>query len=209
MFEVKDGWDFISHLSWLDEYMMGHKGFIAGGCFKNIFNKEVTKDLDMFFESEADFVEAEQYYKGNEDYYIYYENSKVVAFKNRIKPHITIELIRTVFGTPEEILSKFDFSITKFAYFKAIEEDAGEDADGTITVYKCMYQKDFFEHLHLKRLVVEENILFPVSTFERMLRYAKYGYFPCKESKRRIIENLRNNVVEGDNISQSLYNGLD
>lgn len=27
-------------LNWLDEYMTGHKGFICGGCFKNIFNKE-------------------------------------------------------------------------------------------------------------------------------------------------------------------------
>jgi hypothetical protein len=206
VFEVKDSWDFISHLSWLDEYMSGHKGFIAGGCFKNIFNKEAVKDLDIFFESEVDFIEAEQHYKSNEDYYIYYENSKVIAFKNRNKPHITIELVRTVFGTPEEIISKFDFSITKFAYYKATEEDA---EGNEITVYKCMYHKDFFEHLHLKRLVVEETLLFPVSTFERMLRYAKYGYFPCKESKRRIINNLRNNVIEGDDISQSLYNGLD
>lgn len=32
-------------LNWLDEYMTGHKGFICGGCFKNIFNKEkVTMD---------------------------------------------------------------------------------------------------------------------------------------------------------------------
>lgn len=27
------------------------------------------------------------------------------------------------FGKPEEILSQFDFSITKFAYYKAIIED--------------------------------------------------------------------------------------
>lgn len=30
-------------LNWLDEYMTGHKGFICGGCFKNIFNKEKVK----------------------------------------------------------------------------------------------------------------------------------------------------------------------
>ena len=34
-------------LNWLDEYMTGHKGFICGGCFKNIFNKEKVKDLDI------------------------------------------------------------------------------------------------------------------------------------------------------------------
>ena len=35
-------------LNWLDEFMIGHKGFICGGCFKNIFNKEKVKDLDIF-----------------------------------------------------------------------------------------------------------------------------------------------------------------
>ena len=39
-------------LNWLDEYMIGHKGFICGGCFKNIFSKEKVKDLDIFFEKE-------------------------------------------------------------------------------------------------------------------------------------------------------------
>lgn len=36
-------------LNWLDEFMIGHHGFICGGCFKNIFNKEKVKDLDIFF----------------------------------------------------------------------------------------------------------------------------------------------------------------
>ena len=42
----------------LDQYMEGHKGFIAGGCFKNIFKGTKIKDLDMFFENETDFNEA-------------------------------------------------------------------------------------------------------------------------------------------------------
>lgn len=49
-------------LNWLDEYMTGHKGFICGGCFKNIFNKEKVKDLDIFFENESDFDDAVQYF---------------------------------------------------------------------------------------------------------------------------------------------------
>ena len=28
-------------LNWLDEFMIGHHGFICGGCFKNIFNKDL------------------------------------------------------------------------------------------------------------------------------------------------------------------------
>lgn len=49
-------------LNWLDEFMIGHNGFICGGCFKNIFNKENVKDIDMFFESESDYEDAVQYF---------------------------------------------------------------------------------------------------------------------------------------------------
>lgn len=30
-------------IRWLDKYMEGHKGFIAGGCFKNILSGEKNK----------------------------------------------------------------------------------------------------------------------------------------------------------------------
>lgn len=45
-------------IRWLDKYMEGHKGFIAGGCFKNILSGEKVKDIDIFFESESDFQET-------------------------------------------------------------------------------------------------------------------------------------------------------
>lgn len=32
----------------LDKFMSGHSGFIAGGCFKNLFNHEKIKDIDVF-----------------------------------------------------------------------------------------------------------------------------------------------------------------
>ena len=32
-------------IRWLDKYMEGHKGFIAGGCFKNILSGERVKDM--------------------------------------------------------------------------------------------------------------------------------------------------------------------
>lgn len=120
-------------LNWLDEFMIGHKGFICGGCFKNIFNKENVKDIDMFFESESDYEDAVQYFdsmtpgyegddKRSEEYTFYYENDNVKAYKH-IRTGVRIELCSKIFGKPEEILSQFDFSITKFAYYKAIIED--------------------------------------------------------------------------------------
>ena len=40
--------DNFGQIRWLDKYMEGHKGFIAGGCFKNILSGERVKDIDIF-----------------------------------------------------------------------------------------------------------------------------------------------------------------
>ena len=36
-------------LSFLKRFLLGTNGIIAGGCFKNIFNGERVKDVDIFF----------------------------------------------------------------------------------------------------------------------------------------------------------------
>lgn len=189
----------IPKVRFLDIYMSGHNGFIAGGCFKNILNNEKIKDVDIFFENESDFVAADIYFEANEDYVFSYENKNTRAYKNT-KTNIRVELVRNTYGTPNEILCKFDFSITKFAYCKRESDNEGIE-------YYCYYHVDFFEHLMLKKLVLEAEILFPVSTFERSYRYRGYGYGLCKESKVNLINALQG--ANTANISNELYFGLD
>lgn len=222
-------------LNWLDEFMTGHKGFICGGCFKNIFNHEKVKDLDIFFKNRTDFDEAVQYFdsqstgyegkdKGAEIYQFYYENENVKAYKH-IEKGITVELCCKIFGTAEEILNNFDFTVTKFAYYKEeVEDETGATIEyepfgiepvepnkkpETHIEYKILHDDKFFEHLHLKRLVTDNKIPYPMSTFERMLRYAKYGYFPCRETKMKIIKALRELSEQKVELSESLYDGMD
>lgn len=72
-------------IRWLDKYMEGHKGFIAGGCFKNILSGERVKDIDIFFESESDFQEAVNLFNDGrhqkEGWKFKYRNEKVCAFQ--------------------------------------------------------------------------------------------------------------------------------
>lgn len=72
-------------IRWLDKYMEGHKGFIAGGCFKNILFGERVKDIDIFFESESDFQEAVDLFNDKkhqkEGWKFKYKNEKVCAFQ--------------------------------------------------------------------------------------------------------------------------------
>jgi len=170
--------------------------------------------------------------KRNEEYTFFYQNDNVKAYKHN-RTGITIELCCKIYGTAEEILKKFDFTIVKFAYFKEeVEDETGATKDDeeplvidvdkeieewlgteakpkTHIEYKLLMDDKFFEHLHMKRLVIDDEIPFPMSTFERMFRYAKYGYFPCRETKMKIIRALRELSEEQVELSESLYDGMD
>ena len=190
--------------------------------------------LKIFFNSENDWNEAVDYFdsmtpgyegdeKRDEQYRFYYENKNVKAYKH-IKTGIVLELCRKIFGTAENILNQFDFTIVKFAYYKEeIEDETGtvveydpfeiepveSERPKTHIEYRVMYDDKFFEHLHMKRLVLDNEVPFPMSTFERIFRYAKYGYFPCKETKMKIIDSIRQLPDEQVEISESLYDGMD
>lgn len=198
----------------LDRYMIGHKGYAAGGVFKNIFNDEKFKDVDFFFENQKDYEEANALFKSDENYKLKYENKKVRAYTNK-ETGVTVELIRHMFASPLEMISSFDFTITKFVYYKE-EHEAGYDIEDEFDdgiEWKVAYHNKFFEHLHLKRLVIdqdEKDIMFPVNSLNRMFRYAKYGYFPCRETKAKIIQALRDMPdFDDEALSLEMYNGMD
>ena len=192
--------DVFPQVKFLLPYLEGHNGFIAGGCFKNIFNKERVKDIDIFFTTASDLDEAIVFFKKNSLYKLVYENANAVSFKNT-NTLIRVELIKKVIGEPKDIINAFDFSITKFAiYTSGIEQNGNKIAS-------CLFQDDYFEHLMCKKLVLDNVILFPISTFNRVLRYAKYGYALCRESKIKLIKEIHEDQTQ--DIDFGLYDGID
>lgn len=195
-------------IRWLDKYMEGHRGFIAGGCFKNILSGEKVKDIDIFFENADDFDEAVDLFR-SDDYVAAgwscrYENEKAIAFQ-KTGESVWVELIRSEFGTPEQILRSFDFTVTKMAYHKklVISEDSAGKPEESLE-YRLLYHADFFEHLFMKRLVLDENIPFPVGTWERTYRYKGYGFNMCRETKKKLLEALKETDL--NKVDLSLYN---
>ena len=75
--------------------------------------------------------------------------------------------------------------------------------------YKLLYHEKFFEHLHMKRLVIDENIPFPVSTWERSYRYKGYGYNMCRETKKKLLQALKGVNVEEKDVSLYTTGGWD
>lgn len=208
---VIDTPDNFRQIRWLDKYMEGHKGFIAGGCFKNILSGERVKDIDIFFESESDFQEAVDSFNDEkhqkEGWKFKYRNEKVCAFRKEGEK-VWIEFIESEFGKPKEILGSFDFTVTKMAYYKEPEYEEKEDdyfpfSSASIAAYeyKLLYHEKFFEHLHMKRPVIDENIPFPVSTWERSYRYKGYGYNMCRETKKKLLQAVKGVNVEEEDVS--------
>lgn len=182
----------------LDPYMSNHKGFIAGGCFKDIFSNKKFRDIDIFFETNEDFNEALNFYRKNEDYLFVYENDNAICFSNK-NTKKKIELVRSRFCSVEEMLRGFDFTIVKFAYYKEV--------DGDSTEWKYMYHPSFFEDLTNKKLVIDETSSFPINTFERTYKYRKYGFGMCRETKQKLIELLQGANV--NDLGRDLYFGFD
>lgn len=201
----------------LDKYLQGHNGYIAGGVFKNIFNGEKFKDVDIFFRSNKDFLEAVNVFENSDEYDIKYKNKKVIAYINK-ETKVTVELICHTFAEPEFMISRFDFTITKFAYYTEKNEYDSEDyVDEEGNAYyiskHVVHHENFFMHLHFKRLVIDEvddELFNPHNTLNRTYKYAKYGYYPCKGTKVKLLKEIKSyGTIDEDDLSGSLYDGID
>lgn len=186
-------------LSRLDRYMTGHKGFIAGGCFKDLLMDKHIKDIDVFFKNKEDYEASVEMLRNDENYAEAYKSEKVQAFRHN--DGTVIECVKSVFGTPVEVISKFDFTITKFAYWK-------DEGDGVVE-YKALFHPQFFEHLMLKKLVIDDAILFPMSTFNRTYKYAKYGFKPCTETKVKLAKAISKLQEDEITVPENMYDGVD
>jgi len=201
----------------LQKYLEGHNGYIAGGCFKNIFKNEKAKDVDVFFENEADFESAKELFDENEDYTEIYENENAVGYYDT-KRKMSIDLVKSQFRSPDEMISNFDFTITKFALYKEeVESEDGFLSEKEVSrkeELKVVYHEDFFQHLTLNRLVIDGeigSIQFPLNTFDRILRYSKYGYAPCTGTKTKIVRAINMITLPDDdtNLFKGFYVGID
>ena len=178
----------------LDRFMANHSGYIAGGCFKGVFLGEKIKDVDIFFKNEIDARKAGAYFEGSDEYTTAWSNDRVSAFRCK-KTGIVVEVIYSFFGQPAEMIANFDFTITKAFYAK---NEAGE--------YEFFAHERFFEHITNRKLVIDDKIIFPLSTFNRSYRYMKYGFGLCGESKTKLIGALQG--FNGANMND-FYFGID
>ena len=137
----ESAFDFFQVLKY-QKYIIGINGYIAGGCFKNIFNDEKVKDIDIFFRKKEDFHKAKKLYDDEKSYKLIYTNKNAVGYidtSNGLK----IDLVRSRFSDPVKMIDGFDFTITKFALHSEITGYDEDDEPEWET--KVSFHEDFFK----------------------------------------------------------------
>jgi hypothetical protein len=183
-------------LHFIKGLLAGTQGYVAGGCFKDILNGKKPRDLDVYFKNDIDFNEAVGLFDGKAEQGT---ASKSYSTKNVIAYHYhgyTLEFVDSWHTDIVDLIMRFDFNVDKFAY----EPEFGN----------VFYQEDFFKDLVMHRLSISGYPPFPLATYNRMFKYAKYGYTPCRETKvllASLISKLPE--VKDADFSKDFYEGFD
>lgn len=135
------------------------EAMICGGAVLSTFTGQRISDIDIFFKDELvlnKFKEELSLFDGCE-LIMDDEYCSLLKFKTK-----KIQLIKRFYGTPQEILSKFDFTICQVCYVPK-----------TDTFY---LHRNFHAHVEEKQIVMNPNMPFPLATINRVAKYISKGY---------------------------------
>lgn len=137
------------------------KWYVAGGALRSVFAGEHINDLDIYFESQIDFDKfKEKYFKDLKP--VFNTDNAISYDKNKRK----IQLIKKFYGSPKEIIDRFDFSICKCAYVPF----------PYLSVSMFVFGDNFLEHLSLRILCYNVKGDHPINSLYRVVKFLKKGY---------------------------------
>jgi hypothetical protein len=158
--------------------LVENESFVAGGVFKDLFSDKAPKDIDVFFYNEAACDTAINKFLRSKKYELTYNTARSVGFVHTLS-NTVVDIVRYQYGTPLEVISRFDFSICKMAFYK--------DEQGFSLVRDTRSMSD----LKNKLLYVDSSITNPDLFFNRLLRYIDYGYTVDVNTKMQLFRGIR------------------
>jgi hypothetical protein len=176
---------------------VSENAFVAGGAMRSIFANEEIKDFDIYFEEKENYDNILKFLEkcGIEGFY----SANAYNFKVNNRDYQLIHHEKMM-GTPEYIISHFDFTVCMSAYsFK------------TKNIF-C-YDK-FLEHLARRELIYNPDTFFPLSSLIRTKKYIKRGYNITALQYLKIVSHIHSlltKIEERRDISllREQFNGLD
>lgn len=134
--------------------------YIAGGAVTSAFSDAPVADLDFYFADERASARFLSFAK-NQGYLQTYATKNAITMKAQ-NSDLTIQLITRFYGTPEEIIRGFDFTVCQGAY---ICRDN-----------KFVLGNAFLEDIASRRLVYTNTSHYPICALYRTKKYQQKGY---------------------------------
>lgn len=137
--------------------------YLAGGAIRSVYTSARINDYDIYFTDEDGYYSTNEHIKSIDVFQFLGRTDNAITYKNTANEKLYQLIIGDSFiGSPEDIMSKFDFTICQGAYnFKTQE---------------VILSDKFLEHNSQKRLVYTMASSYPLSSLVRMKKYIKYGY---------------------------------
>lgn len=167
---------------------IGDKCSIAGGALRDSLINEKIKDIDIFCQDQSAVLALEEWFKKQPNVKILNGNE---VLSNFLLDGHWFQIIRDKYFdlSSDELIKKFDFTICGIMMNK-----------NEIRVLPT-----FYEDLVCKRLRIN-NILYPLSTLERLQKYIKKGYTACNGTLLEITRGLQTvNLDNPDEDSLRFY----
>lgn len=139
--------------------------WIAGGALRDWFEsrKLTDSDVDFFSSSRTELCKALKVFRNQFSFRPYAVNKRVIKGWCTIDgKKVKVDIVKVLFDDPTSCIDSFDFTVCCWA------------VDRNQVYYHPSAPFDLLQ----KRLVIN-TLPFPVSTFQRMQKYLKRGYWIC------------------------------
>lgn len=132
---------------------------ICGGAVLSTFTDQRIADIDIFFKNEIDlnYFQEEILKLDGCELIMNDEYCSLLKYKTK-----NVQLIKRFYGTPGDILRRFDFTICQACYIPK-----------TDTFY---FHVNFHSHVSDKQLIMNPSMPFPLATLNRVAKYINKGY---------------------------------
>lgn len=143
--------------------------FIAGGAITSVFTGQPINDVDYYFKSKEDFINAvaDAY---DDNFWCVAATDRAVTFVWRDN---VIQLMHfDFFDTAEKIFDAFDYTVVMGAY--------------DIDKEDFVFHEDFFKHASQRFLRFHSGTRYPYGSLMRVLKYQDRGYKIGKSDLLRI-----------------------
>lgn len=180
------------------------------GSWNTFVRKYTPKDIDVFFSDEESFTKFVENQDNIENTDYVSDNSTGILFRTdayfctpgtvkwwQIPITLALDCVSRNFGTAEDHIEMFDFTVSQIAMFKS-DGSKGLEKD---SFYLVMHP-DFFEDIEKKKLVLsrsEKSI--KNNVIERIHRYTCYGFMFDDDNAKYMIEDFLSSYPELKNFT--------